>query len=262
MALVIKPLGTRFPFINLEKAISRAKELFDADQKGREMTVGAAFSVWGYSEKSSGGFQTIAALKMYAILKNSNSSTGKVGLTDSALWYFRDEREDEKKKRVREFALAPKLIASLWADWHTSPPADPVARCHLKAERGLNDQGARTLLSIYKENIAFAELKADDKVNLVGSETEEPEVEQVQAVTPLERSLGRALAIPPGAPRGDVLQEVFNLDEGPVTLTFPASLSADSYADLKDHLDLFLRKAKRQADKVAAQRFGRDTDEE
>jgi hypothetical protein len=39
-----------------------------------------------------------------------------------------------------------------------------------------------------------------------------------------------------------------------VTLTFPASLSADSYADLKDHLDLFLRKAKRQADKGAAQR--------
>jgi hypothetical protein len=63
-------------------------------------------------------------------------------------------------------------------------------------------------------------------------------------------------------PRGDVLQEVFNLDEGPVTLTFPASLSAESYADLKDHLDLFLRKAKRQADKAVAQQFGRDPDEE
>ena len=87
-------------------------------------------------------------------------------------------------------------------------------------------------------------------------------MEQVQAVTPLERSLGRALGLTPVAPRGDVLQEVFNLDEGPVTLTFPASLSADSYADLKDHLDLFLRKAKRQADKAVAQRLGRDADEE
>jgi hypothetical protein len=54
-----------------------------------------------------------------------------------------------------------------------------------------------------------------------------------------------------GRPHG---LDFFNLDEGPVTLTFPASLSADSYADLKDHLDLFLRKAKRQADKGAAQR--------
>jgi hypothetical protein len=43
------------------------------------------------------------------------------------------------------------------------------------------------------------------------------------------------------------MQEVFNLDEGPVTLTFPASLSGTSYQDLSDHLELFLRKAKRRA---------------
>jgi hypothetical protein len=49
--------------------------------------------------------------------------------------------------------------------------------------------------------------------------------------------------------RARVLQEVFNLDEGPVTLTFPAALSADSYQDLEDHLKIFMRKAKRRADK-------------
>ncbi len=179
-----KNVGTRFPFINLEKALGRAKELFDADHKGREMTITGAFSVWDYSEKSSGGFQTIAALKMYALVKDSNGGDSrKVGLTDSALWYFRDEREEEKKKLAREFALAPKLIAALWDDWQASPPADPIARSHLKAERGLNDQGARSLLAIYKENIAFAELKAGDKVNLIGSEPEEPEMEQAHAAS-------------------------------------------------------------------------------
>ena len=40
-------------------------------------------------------------------------------------------------------------------------PADTVARSHLKAERGLNDQSARSLLTIYKENLAFADLKPD-----------------------------------------------------------------------------------------------------
>jgi len=204
---------------------------------------------------------------MYALVKDSSGGDSrKIGLTDSALWYFRDEREDEKKKLAREFALAPKLIAALWSDWQASPPADPVARSHLKAERGLNDQGARSLLAIYKENLAFAELKAGDKVNLVGSEPEEPEMEHVQAPQapqphkfPWETGANHPPLV---VARGDVLQEVFNLDEGPVTLTFPASLSADSYADLKDHLDLFLRKAKRQADKAVAQRHGRDPDEE
>jgi hypothetical protein len=46
-----------------------------------------------------------------------------------------------------------------------------------------------------------------------------------------------------------MMQEVFNLDEGPVTLTFPAALSSESYADLVDQLELFLRRAKRRAGK-------------
>jgi hypothetical protein len=46
-----------------------------------------------------------------------------------------------------------------------------------------------------------------------------------------------------------MLQEVFNLDEGPVTLTVPATLSEESYADLADQLELFLRRAKRRARK-------------
>jgi hypothetical protein len=43
-----------------------------------------------------------------------------------------------------------------------------------------------------------------------------------------------------------MLQEVFNLDEGPVTLTFPESLSEESYQDLASYFELFLRKAKRR----------------
>jgi hypothetical protein len=184
-----KGAGTRFPFISLEKAIGRAKELFDADQKGREMTIAGAFGVWGYSEKSSGGFQTIAALKMYGLIKDSSAGDSrKLGLTDTALRYFRDEREDEKKKLAREFALKPKLIAALWSDWNAIPPADSIARSHLKAERGLNDQGARSLLSIYKENMTFTELKAGDKVDEVSVENANEDAGEGE-ITPAARPL-------------------------------------------------------------------------
>ncbi len=159
-----KNAGTRYPFINLEKAIGRANELFDADQKGREMTIAVAFSVWSYSEKSSGGFQTIAALKMYGLIKDSSGGDSrKVALTEEALRYFRDEREEERAKLARAFALKPKLITALWTDWGPTPPADTIARSHLKAERGLNDQGARSLLAVYKENVDFADLKGHTK---------------------------------------------------------------------------------------------------
>jgi hypothetical protein len=46
------------------------------------------------------------------------------------------------------------------------------------------------------------------------------------------------------------LQEVFNLEEGPVTLMYPATLSSESYQDLADHLAIFLLKAKRRSDAV------------
>ena len=161
---VAKPITTRFPFINLSKAVERAKLIFDADQRGREIAISGAFEVWGYSGKSSGGFQTIGALKMYGLLKDSGGGDGrKIALTDEALRYFKDEREDERARLLRGFALKPKLIYALFNDWHGNPPADTVARSHLKTEIGLNDQSARSLLSIYKENLEFADLKGFSK---------------------------------------------------------------------------------------------------
>lgn len=42
--------------------------------------------------------------------------------------------------------------------------------------------------------------------------------------------------------------EVFTLDEGSVTISFPASLCSASLEDLKQYLDIFYRKAYRLAD--------------
>jgi hypothetical protein len=51
---------------------------------------------------------------------------------------------------------------------------------------------------------------------------------------------------PPPIVKTGMSQEVLNLDEGPVTLTVPATLSEASYADLADQFELFLRRAKRR----------------
>ncbi len=154
--------GQRFPFINLEKAIGRASELYAADQRGGEMSTGGAFSVWGYSEKSSGGHQTIAALKAYGLLLSSQP--GKLQLSKDALAYFRDEREEQRNKLLQVFSQSPAMLRSLWNVWGAQPPADTLARSHLKVDRGLSEQSARAVLGIYKENIAFANLTGSDKI--------------------------------------------------------------------------------------------------
>ncbi len=43
-------------------------------------------------------------------------------------------------------------------------------------------------------------------------------------------------------------QEVFTLDEGQVTISYPGTLSGESLKDLKDYLDIFYRKACRLQD--------------
>lgn len=150
---------TRFPFINLEKAIKRAEELYKNDNRGRPMAIPTAFAAWGYSEKSSGGNQTVAALKMYGLLFDSGANENRrIQLTDDAIRFFQEEREDHQNELIAQFALTPKLIEALWSDWGDSPPSDAVARSELKIERKLNEQSSKSLLGIYKDNLAFSEI--------------------------------------------------------------------------------------------------------
>lgn len=153
--------SVQFPFINLEKSLGRAKQLYDADQRGNEMSVATAFTVWDYSEKSSGGFQTVSALKMYGLLEEA--STGKIKLTKHAMDYFRDEREDHRAQRLQDFATSPPLLMELFNHWGSHVPSDTVARSYLKLDLGLNEQSSRSALGIFKENIAFANVKGDAK---------------------------------------------------------------------------------------------------
>ncbi|MFK0692928.1 hypothetical protein ACFX5Q_33030 [Mesorhizobium sp. IMUNJ 23033] len=154
--------STRFPFISLEKALAKAQQLFDGDRTGKPMPVVTAFELWGYSPKSSGGFQTTGALKQYGLLEDEGSNADrKLKLTGAARRYFLDERDEIRAGMIADFALHPPLFRWLWKKdrWSEGIPADTVARSHLKVERNLNDQSARSLLTIFKENVQFAGLK-------------------------------------------------------------------------------------------------------
>ncbi len=166
----------RFPFVNLEKAMERAKQLYEGDQRGGDMAVPTAFDVWDYSVKSSGGNQTISALKSYGLISDSGASEGRrVRLTKEALQYFRDERESERERLLRIFATSPPLLTVLFKDWGATPPSDTVARSHLKVDRGLAEQSARSLLNIYKDNLAFAKFKGGDTMPELGGSDEKPD---------------------------------------------------------------------------------------
>src|SRR5690606_23470097 len=137
------------------KALARAETIFNGDRAGKPMPLSTAFELWGYSPKSSGGVQTIGALKGYGLLEDEGANADRrVKITDAARRYFLDERDDVRASMLSAFALKPALFRHLWVvdKWEGGVPADTVARSHLKIERKLNDQSARAALGIFKEN--------------------------------------------------------------------------------------------------------------
>ena len=148
-------VGVRFPFVSLAKALNRAKQVYDA-ANGRELLISDAFKTWGYSEKSSGGHQTIAALKMYGLMADiGGGESRKITPTEHCTQYFLDERPEVKAELIKEFALAPRLIRALWDEWGKSPPEAHIARSHLKLDRRLSEQAARSLLGHLQRKHGF-----------------------------------------------------------------------------------------------------------
>ncbi len=152
-----KPIPTRFPFINLQKSLQRAKELVDADRNHKGISVPMAFAAWGYSEKSSGGFQTVAALMSYGILEDEGANSDRrVKFTSDGKRYFATELDEDKDLLRKRFASHPPLLRHLIDEWGSRIPPDHIARTYLKTEIGLNEQSSRTVLGILKENLNYA----------------------------------------------------------------------------------------------------------
>lgn len=157
--------STRFPFTSVTKAMERAEKIYQSDRGGKGLNPPQAFAAWGYSPKSSGGFQTVGALKGYGILDDKGGKEDKVlTLSSAARRYFQTEIDEDRAGLLNQFARSPKLFAHLLDHWDDGSPPDPVARTYLKTVIGLNDQSAKAALSIYKDNLSVVISKGEPKV--------------------------------------------------------------------------------------------------
>lgn len=148
----------RAPIITLRKAVERAQDFYDVNKR-HAVRVESAFSAWKYKPKSSGARQTLATLIMYGMLQDTGSGAErKVQLTETAWRYLVDERPEPKAQALKAMALAPKIMAELWATWGSEPPSDAECLAQLHIDRGFTEDTARDVLAIYKDNIAFAPL--------------------------------------------------------------------------------------------------------
>jgi hypothetical protein len=228
-----------YPFIDLKTAIERARRLFEAAQRS-SIRQDTAAAHWGYSVKSSGGKQTIAALRAFRLLEGD----GMVKLTERALRILLDERNPSPEKDVllRQAALSPTLHGRLWEKYKAVLPSATDLKMSLVLEDGFNENSVDEFIAEYIETLDFAKLRASEG----SSQTD-------LAALPSERNPGQPPMEPephqaiPEAPRATfasgVEPAVFPLLDGnAVEFRIRHRISPDEVEDVRQMFEIWLRK--------------------
>lgn len=262
-----------FPNLTLKAALKRLEE-FEAHFKRSPARPDRIGDAWGIKGKAYVD-RTAAALKYFGLLEYQGSGTARqVVVSEEGRKFLRAQQEETKREVIRAAALRPKQIAHFWSLWGEDRPADAACIDELTLKNGFSDSGARDFLGVYDATISFAGLSDSDKISAVDQEANEATMTPAghamlprQGETPshiARRMLDESpTSVQYPQAKSPMLQEIFNLDEGPVTLSFPSELSQDSYEDLKDQLELFLRRAQRRAGlKEPTRCIAKETEEE
>lgn len=152
-----------FPFIPLEKAIERARQLGEYSRGHPVRMLSAVNGAWGYNAKSSGGIQTVAALKAFGLITDAGSGDDrKIALSEDAVRLQRNPPAQVIKEILWTAALRPKVIEEYYHKWGTDRPPDEECRWNLIDERGFTPEAAKTFLAVYDATLAFAGLLNSD----------------------------------------------------------------------------------------------------
>jgi hypothetical protein len=218
-----------FPFIGLREALDRARAFYEAEQRNSARAETAA-AHWGYSPKSSGGKQTIAALRSFGLLEGDSL----VKLSGRGLRLVLDEREgsDERERLLQQAALMPPVHARLWERYGAELPSAQTLRLWLVLDEGFNENSVDDFLSEYRETLEYAKLLPRTAREEAGGERQAPP-------PPLPPQPPVRLA----AETAEVDPMIFPLLDGnAVELRIRRKISSAEVEDLRTVFELWLRK--------------------
>jgi hypothetical protein len=244
-----------YPAMNLKSAIDRA-QAFYMYEKRAEASVTVAVEHWGYSPSSSGGKQVLAALIAYGLMEDRGSADKRhVRLTDLAFQILLDERTDsaERDDALRKAALLPKIHTELFTHWPEELPSNSNLRHHLLVAKKFNDNAVDDFIKELRITADFAKIYAQRGISTNSAQnSEDPpqgNVQEPSAVEPVAKVTSDQIptlsVLRPAGVNSQLRQDTFSLDEGQVVLQWPTNLSEHSYEDMKDWLELQMRKIRR-----------------
>lgn len=153
-----------FPYIGLERAVDRARQLYNRARR-YEVRLADAATAWGTAPKSSATLQTAAALLAFGLAEDSGAGQNrKIKISDLGFRILEDQRPGARERGLAEAALKPKLIADYAETWKEGRHDDSFCISELKVERGFTAEAATRFLRVFDETIQFASQPEPDKI--------------------------------------------------------------------------------------------------
>lgn len=236
-----------YPYISLGDAVEKIETIYS--EEGRAPITKDVFAKHcGYASYNGSAAKVLAALKKYELISKVE---GNFKLTEDAIMIVAlkgIDSEGKRAKALQEAAFSVTLFNDLRTEFGLSASeANLTAQLQLK---GFSKDGAAKAAKTYLSTMELVSRESDlyvepPEVDLTpDGDEEEIAVINTKATQPTKDDMPRGYSVPETSP--DVRTEVFNLDDGRVVIEYPDELSVESYEDLSDYMELFLRKLKRR----------------
>jgi hypothetical protein len=217
-----------YPQIGLKDAIQRVSGVYKRDYQA-SLTRNLAAERLGYSGLNGKSLAVLAALAKFGLLEGRGEETRVTDLAVRILAF--PPGSPERRAALAEAASRPELFVELDQRFARGQASDGAIRAWL-ITRGFIPPAAEAAVRAYRETKQLLEAEGDA--------VPQPSPPQPMPEPP-------EVAAEPAKVEGGMRRAVFGLAEGEVVITAPVFLSAESVNDLQDYLDVFMKRARREA---------------
>lgn len=238
-----------YPSMSLPASIEAARKIYDKEHTHKADPAVMAKAL-GYGGMNGASATALSALKKYGLLLDEGK---QLKISPEALTILVDPKDStERAKLIVAAAFSPNLFSELKEQYGETVPSDENMRAYL-LKRGFSPSTVDAPIRAYRETIELvSEIKklynedANEDVRPDAGSSSEPQANPSTAnrVNPPQRSTT-------GNP--SMRQDVFSIEEGAVTIEWPAALSVDSLKDIEDWLTIVKRKISRSVQKPDAE---------
>lgn len=232
-----KVRSPNYPAMDLEAALEAVRPAWKAENRNKMSRTVLARHM-GYTSLNGRALGKIGAVRAYGLIDGSGDV---LHISDDAIIALAapDKHDFRVRDAMLRLALKPQLFQDLRKEYATLPSEENV-RFNLVQRHFTEDAAGKAAKSF----LATMRLVYDDPIEYNPPSQDEGGMQSAQSTSLLDRPVS-SIQRPPA------VQEKFDLEEGPVTFSVPSVLSPESYQDLADRIEIFLRGLKRRSDAEA-----------